>query len=515
MKTLFGIIILLLLQSPVQGQNFLEKMKNKVNNIGKSGTADLEKLTIADVDQAKLAEAFTSKQYTRYKYSTSQIKICAADGSQELFFKKNTDGAVEAIYYGNASTSFDKKQAFLPVYSESPLVKKYTSGSGDGNLIFHNNTIINYKRTSNGLFIQELYGASIPYKLVNSYIAKVEQLHLTAEKEGKKVRSDKFEKDRAAKKAEEEKFLAEEKIRRAKYSLENKVVTKIEVSLIEKLDRTIRPKDTRRVGITVTLADGTIMKSKNLGGNLYPQDIMVESNVGRYAEINALGAAYKPKSSNTRRITIGLKKSYSYEPQHNGQVVFTFKPKYKGTTSTTLSMEIKPLDGNLVIDARGRNGASYERPSTDGGDATDGQDMTISVKKIKADNTIGYTYWAKWTIGNQTKYSKFTGKLDIDARGGYGGEGSMGKVFFKGGGKPPKGGDGGNGGDGADCTIILDPSASGLSYDIKLQPGVGGQGLRGAGCDDCAYGEDGEHGKDGKIGKEGTLTKKVEKVNFD
>jgi hypothetical protein len=331
------------------------------------------------------------------------------------------------------------------------------------------------------------------YTVVDKKTEEVKNLGYVAGKKGKNVASweneteayrrfalDKQEADKIIIKQAEADF-------RAKYSLEHKEVTDIQVVYLN--DEGVKGAEVDgyvKVGLIATLADGTKDKTHNLGGNLYIEDFIDDSG--------DLNKEYKnDKYGGNCHCGYGsLRVKGNKAPGEKDVYTAVIKPKYAGAASVTITL---PLVYRSIVETRSA-GATYN----------------VKIKMTKHSETGEDLVYAKLGKTNYVKI-KLDGTLGIDVSGSSGGGGSNGRDCYDNGCTAGDSGDGGDGGDGGDVSVIRAKNVTRLKLNLSANAGSGGMpGMKGHALGD--YGTDGYMGTMGSPGSSGSTSEKVGSVSF-
>lgn len=318
----------------------------------------------------------------------------------------------------------------------------------------------------------------------------------------------KIEEDRAA-------IAKAEKENRDKYSLKDKEVVAIKpvwptgVAPDKLVDG-----DEINIGFELTLADGSVMKTINLGGEAYIQDLEVTS-LQNVSLSGGLGETY------STGIYGGYNRSWTpkiiaHSPHTLDapiELTLTVKSRYEGSGETSINIPVFFGSGKRE---HFYAGGAYGCAGTgqDGEDGNRGREVYVQVKQVVHPVTKQELH--VYNSNDNIKIVRAGGLMTVQATGTSGQCGGDGQDRSESDhGAPGDGGNGGNGGDGGDITLLIDPSVT-IPYNFTpvISGGMGGEnGLKGL-CWGCAYGASGEDGKVGHYGYEGTFTEKKGKVNF-
>lgn len=316
-------------------------------------------------------------------------------------------------------------------------------------------------------------GATIKYILtLEGNVKKFEEEKAELESYRKSIKSlqQGARTERKEAKAEEAKILA------AENSLKGKNIKSIKVKLVNSPTE-FGMLSVFQLGIEVTLTNGKVLKTKNLGGLTPYTDFDYKTTSGEYE-----GGSFKIYGSSNKiqndRLTVSVWSKYN--------------PTIKGHFEHALNYR-NDLFYNLQ-GKWGQNGRRVVGYSDYGTNGTSGHNLTVTANSRKtnnntvidvsiSDNNTGATY--QCTIHQENT-------LNLDVRGGKGGDGLNGDRTSSGNGA--NGGNGGNGG-----TIIIRGNASKiLKVEAKTSGGAGGKG---GAAKSLAYrsGTNGSNGTSGKL----------------
>lgn len=274
---------------------------------------------------------------------------------------------------------------------------------------------------------------------------------------------------------EENKALAEKEAR--ENTLEGKAIKEIKVKLVDN-PTNIGLLTIVGIGFEVSLADGTVLKTKNLGGKTPYSDFEVKVTGGQYS-----GGDFKV-ASDSREIPndkieveawskFGDKKvmgKLSHPINYYGDIFY----QYQGASG---------------VSGRGRTVGYSEH----GGDGKDGRSVRISAEKTSVNGTvISHVKITDASTGQLLSEAKLhpEAKITLNVSGGNGGSGVDGRSSFS-----DNGGNGGNGGNAGD--VYLSGSASTmLKLTVLNDGGKGGAG----GTRKTAANSNGTNGSNGSKG---------------
>jgi hypothetical protein len=267
----------------------------------------------------------------------------------------------------------------------------------------------------------------------------------------------------------------------AENTLEGKEIKKIEVKLVDD------PGDIGHltivaIGVEVTLADGTLLKTKNLGGKTPYSDFVFEVSGGDYA-----GGDFKVANDARKipgdKITVKARSKFS-----NNQI--------QGQLNHPINYK-----SEIFYQYQGRGG-QLGRPNTvgiskHGGNGTDGRSVNVLAEL----NTINGESVNEITITDAISGELLTtSKLHVDSPvtinvcGGRGGDGADGDYA-----SDHNGGNGGDGGN-AGYVTLMGSGAESIQLSVLSTGGRGGNGGKGKTTYDV-------HGTNGSKGSDGGLIK--------
>lgn len=265
-------------------------------------------------------------------------------------------------------------------------------------------------------------------------------------------------------------------------TLEGKEIKSIKVQAIN-LPANVGMLTVVAVGMEVTLTNGVILKTKNLGGKTPYTDFEANVKGGDFA-----GGDFKVANDSRQipndKIEISVWSKFD-------------KNKITGNFSHTLNYK-----SDLFYNYQGGSGsigrAAVVGISQHGGDGKDGKSVSVRVDLYKLnENTIlklSITDANSGQLLNEAKINSLN-KVTLNVSGGNGGDGVSGRDAYEG-----NGGNGGNGGDGGNVSLTGSGVAI-LNVDVQNKGGRGGNG----GVAKIA--NINTRGANGSAGKQGTLIK--------
>lgn len=269
-----------------------------------------------------------------------------------------------------------------------------------------------------------------------------------------------------------------------------------------------------KFGVIATLADGTQLKTKNLGGKSEFEDSYT---------IDAPGCTFADGV-----LEVGI----NADAFPNDEIVLTIKnknnPSQQITQKITLNYE-SPFftyssggDGNSG--SSGFSGTGFcpvgnGKPGDNGKNGQDGGNISIKIKEVKHKKTGATLYQYEISKSRENSTIKFkstsTADINIICSGGNGGEGGRGgdggNSASCGRGNGANGGNGGNGGRGGN--VIITKAAAGIDVSfikINNRGGAGGKAGR-AGSGSIS----GNSGTQGSSGSNGQMNETTGAVNFN
>ncbi|EDM44456.1 hypothetical protein SCB49_05485 [unidentified eubacterium SCB49] len=276
-------------------------------------------------------------------------------------------------------------------------------------------------------------------------------------------------------------------------SLQHKKVKSIALEIINTPKKIAHFSEAIDYGIIATLADGSQLKTSNLGGKMPWEDFKL-SHTG--------------VSNTIERVKVDENAS----SLKNDEVVFSVQSVYHPSLKASKSLA---TTNNVSIQVNQNGFAGWDRKKhmtvfqgKDGQHAGRADNLTVKVKSFKHKQT-GATL-NKIEVYNNTKNKivsqyKLTPDTEfiVNAIGGYGMGG------FDGDSSTADGGNGGNGGAGGNVTVIKDPNVKKVTLKINNQGGKGGKG----GAPKYSSASAGRTGSTGENGTTTTQTKTLQ-LNF-
>jgi len=290
------------------------------------------------------------------------------------------------------------------------------------------------------------------------------------------------------KEAKAELAAAERKIN----SIENKEVSKIEIQLVSKPSKVAHFSEAIKYGVVVTLKNGTLLKTPNLGGKI-PWDDFILSHEGVSNTIDEVRV--DENAANIPNDLIRLK----------------IASKYHGSLKASKSINTTN-DLSIQVNQNGFWGWERHKYMTvfqgvDGQHAGRGDNLIVKVKtvshkqsgvkinKIEIYNTTDDKLVAQYKLLTTTE-------LIINAKGGQGDNGKKGRKSEN------IGGNGGSGGAGGNVTVIKDPSTTKFNITINNNGGKGGNG-------GAPYYSSGNKGNIGVSGDDGNISNQVKNITLN
>ena len=314
-------------------------------------------------------------------------------------------------------------------------------------------------------------GATINYILTNKKVATydfekklLDEYRIAIKENQSGARNERIEKnvELAEKEAEEN-------------TLKGKSIKSISLKMIEP-PKEIGHLTVVSIGVKVVLTNGTILKTKNLGGSTPYTDFNIQAKGGDYA-----GGDFKV-ANDSRKIP-------------NDKIELTVTSKYNSSVKGNFSHPINYMN-NIFYQYQG-SGGSHGRGgvsgrSVHGGHGKDGRSVNLTTEKktINGEN-VTKVIISDASNGQVLAEAKIheDSKITLNAKGGNGGNGADGHFSGDNGGN---GGDGGNGG-----SVML--SGNGVQQlNIIIQNTGGNAGAGGAGNE--SYNKRGANGSRGNGG---------------
>jgi hypothetical protein len=486
--------LLLFIGAPnlTQAQTLKEKLEAKLEAARKklTGEADTSAISIPSESQSVIAARWKSGSDTIFKRDGQYMRK-KEPGYIRIF--KDDNGKVTHIRLGEES-QFDRES------------NKYNSYSYNGSdfvcaFVQNNNNCMYF---TDDMIV--LYGCDSDYKVLHAYSCYNSQKKthvLEAEIQAyRDFGEGKIDSDREALKEAE-------KVHRAEFTLEGKDVVKITPVYPEGKPKSIGSSEKLEIGFEITLADGTTMKTSNIGGEAYVEDLIEEST---NASTSGIGSNYSSGLYGENPETNAFLRA-SISDDTKDYVMVTVKSKFGGSASCQIKLPIS-YNTEEAYGAGGSSGGDSRSYGGNGGDGSYGGDITVKIKTITHSETGEKLYYCN--ADGQFYKVKVGGTFHVNASGGYGGKGGPGRDVNGNGGyaAPTDGGIGGDGGNGGTVTFLIDPSAKDIKVTYNVDGGSGGSsGIKGT-CFSCAYGQDGNHGSWGNGGSAGQGIKTIQTVNF-
>lgn len=254
---------------------------------------------------------------------------------------------------------------------------------------------------------------------------------------------------------EENKAIAEKEAR--ENTLEGKTIKEIKVLIID-VPLNIGMLSILGIGFEVVLADGTVLKTKNLGGKTPYADFEVKASGGQYSGGDL-------KVANDSRDIPGDKILIEACSKFDDKKIWG-----KLTHPINYYSEINyQYQGSSGTSGRGMT-VGY---SENGQDGKDGRSVRVSAEKLTVNGSvISHIKITDATTGQLLSEAKLhkDAKITINVSGGNGGSGVEGRSCYSG-----NGGSGGNGGNGGDV-YLSGTAASQIQLSVLNDGGKGGSG---------------------------------------
>jgi hypothetical protein len=462
-----------------------EQLKSLANRNSKQGTET--NLKTPTEGQIEIATKWESGTFSSYKPDGFMMRSTGKKIQIQII--KDENGKLEGIGFEKAV-----KPSFFPVTRDgSTFVSAFVNNIDY--LYFTDEMIVCYTVSAISGGVEHIRWVLKTKKSPSAIIAEIDAYE--------KYSETKILEDNQKTKGEEIAF-------RKENTLEGKDVTKITPIYPEGKPTSISFNESIDIGFEITLADGTTVKTSNVGGNAYIEDLVQEESFN--CIISSLGKSYSSNFDGTNPKTNGRIRT-KISDMDKDYISVTVKPKYKGSASFTIKLPIKYPTKVTALNS-GMSGSSNNNYESKGGDGSNGSTITAKVKTIKHSQTGEVLYLCK--VGSEIYKLSKGGTLSIVASGGFGGNGGPGRDAsqYDGSKAPTDGGDGGNGGNGGIITLFIDPSAKDINVTYSVSGGNGGNGGIKGTCFSCGYGSDANFGKGGSGGNSGSFSKEIKKVTF-
>lgn len=490
MKRLAVVIFALIaVQNVGYSQKLKDKFKNKISGI--SGSQD--SVAFDDRSMTEIAKGWETGEYKMWDKYTGMNAWDPEVGKTYLHFDRNDAGDVVSIRHGEEIIY----ATFEPyAYGGSDFIGCYFESAMN---IIHltDESVICYSLDKD-YRVSELNwcaGKKVKYK---SAMKMVQAL--------RDYRENTVEGDREA-------IAQEEKEHREKYSLENKNVVAIKAVFPDGKPIAIKDGSSYVIGFEITLEDGTVWKTSNIGGEAYVEDLEIStekncwvSGVGNDYSTGMYGGNPKTRASITGSVS-DLTRDIA---------TIVVKPKYSGSAELKLEFNVAYKQKELYM-CTGQDGYPGYNNSSQGGRAGHGCPVEVEITTTKHSETGAFLFIARITddFTGKTEILKFTSALHVNVEGGMGGTGAPGNDSQDDDlAVPTDGGMGGTGGNGGDIELILDPSATDLQFTYNVDAGSGGDGGDGGHCWSCPAGRNGARGPKGTAGTSGSFNKTVRSVSI-
>ncbi len=438
----------------------------------------------------EIAAKWESGKYDFFKRDGPRMR---KSGTAHIRILKDDAGNVTHVRLGEASENERDYGKYNPYsYSGSEFVCAFVQNNN--NVIYFTEDMIVLYACDHTYKVSNVYSSFKSQKKSHELIAEIQAYRDFGE--------GKIDSDREA-------LREEEKNHRSEFTLEGKDVVKITPVYPEGTPKSIGSSERLEIGFEITLADGTTMKTSNIGGEAYVEDLIGEST---NASTSGIGSNYSsglygenPETNAYLRASIS-----DYEKDY---IIVTVKSKFGGSASCQIKLPLT-YNSKESCGAGGSSGGDNRSYGGRGGDGSYGGNITVQIKTTTHSETGEKLYYCK--SGGQYYKIKVGGSFHVSAAGGYGGKGGPGRDVNGNGGyaAPTDGGLGGDGGNGGNVTFLIDPSASDIKVTYNVDGGNGGSGGVKGTCFSCAYGQDGNHGPGGNGGSAGQGTKTIQTVNF-
>lgn len=437
-KSIFTILLLALTCSQVNAQTLAEKIAAKKALLEKKMNEKLNGGTTArlnpNVSQSEMAAKWEDKEYQKFRKEGGEF------GTQKLKITKEA-GKVTAIWFGDVKYLADE-------HGKSDFVRYYkTTGSGHYKAVFMEDKIIVFTTTTHGKHYTSYFlnnkGSYADLTAVGVY--------LDSSKVNQQAELDLYAKNESAKAT---KVAAEKK---AKWSIEGKKVTKIEVTDIKAIHSFgyYRPFSFQ---VNATLSNGKTISTKD--GGFWSDYTITYKN----------GDVKSKTIQDTKFIT-------------GDKIVVEVKSKFDGSIKATADV-VMDYSETLTLNNNsknwGKSALSYRLEVKQRAHAVTGKQVIM----IKSIDLSGYEKPKYMIIDADQSLNIYT-----NGNNGY-------KTVGTGNATGP----GANAGNGGNITVIKDPSVTFFNINYTMDGGTGGAGTYG-------YNR-------GRDGRDGTYKEEVRKVNF-
>ncbi len=496
MKTLAKMILMVAIISPSffsQSQTVRELIKQRKEQLtgGSNSTAEMP-----SEGQRALAKNWDSGEYTYFDQEGPRMM---REGTRYIRIIKDENGEVITVRLGEGSAYDMESEKYNPYsFGGSEFVCAFVQNNNNC-LYFTEEMIVHYSCNSK-------YEVDVINWSLNS---KKKVSELKAEIQAyRDYGKGQIEEDR-------DRVKEEEIAHRKQYTLEGKEVTSIRPVFPNGTPSKINFEEKIQVGFEVTLADGSVLKTSNVGGHAYVEDLEVESV---NSDLSGVGTNYVPGSYGANPKTSAYLTANGSDANKDF-VLVKVRPKYSGSGECTIKL---PIEYGMEAHAfySGSMGSSSSNYSGFGGNGSDGPDIVAKVKAVKHSETGETIYACRVGLEGSSRGKLYKiakgGTFYISSVGGSGGDGGPGhdRTANDGYVSPEDGGPGGDGGDGGSIKVYVDPSATTVPIQCSVSGGAGGAGGTKGTCFSCSYGSDGNHGSWGNAGNEGTIHQEVKAVTL-
>ncbi len=488
--------------SQVQAQKWKEKF-NKLKTKVKGDTSTVS--TAANVAHTmpvdEVAKGWEDGKKSTWKpYSSSERGMLEPFGKYTEFkFIKDANGNVtEILQDGKKYTTYSYRGSdFKDAYSISHMKVLYLSPT----------RIINYSVNPTTYRVDGINGI---YGTKTSIKDAIKEVQAYLDYRGEKVDADR------------EAIAEEQRQHRAKYTLEGKKVVKITVEFPQGKPKQFVDRQKFEVGFVIELSSGETVKTMNLGGNAYMEDLEVVENTlvsgsTILGGVGGIGSKYMTNefgAYNREYKGAYFTPNISRDINSDNQLRLKVKSKFDGVGEAVIEGPVYygNSHGESFSGRSGDDGVTG-KPGTDAGAGGTGPDVLVELKQVTHPKTGQKVHLYKI---NSTYYPIAAGgSMSVSSRGGAGGHGGNGDdVHDSATIAAGDGGLGGPGGDGGTITLMVDPSVStphNFQYDVR--GGNGGHGGYAGTCWDNP-GLNGDGGKGGNAGHSGSFKEKKGKVSF-
>ncbi|NOQ75918.1 MAG: hypothetical protein GQ574_28185 [Crocinitomix sp.] len=430
-------------------QTFLEQLQKKKDELISGGSASKSVSEMPTEGQLEIATKWETGEYDYFKRDGNGNSF-VRDGAMNIRIIKNGDGTIKTVRLGEESQFDRESNAYNPYsFGGSEFVCAFVMNNS--NCIYFTDEMIVHYSCDNDYNVWTVMWSLNKKKKYNVLMTEIQAYRKYGENHIKEDR---------------ERVKEEEIANRKEFTLEGKDVVSITPIYPNGEPKAIGIKEKIDIGFEIKLADGTVMKTSNVGGNAYVEDLV---EVGMNGGISGLGGSYLAGSHGANPKTNAYLRT-DISDVNKDFITVTIKPKHKGTASCTIKLPIQyPLEVNASFyGSYGSSTNSY------GGNGGDGPDLIAQIKTTTHSETGETIYICRVNSAGSSAGTLYKmaigGSFHVAAPGGAGGSGGPGRDRSANDGyeRPNNGGSGGNGGNGGSIKLYIDPSAK----DIKILSNV-------------------------------------------